>query len=126
MHEFLDFGITADYVAKAASRALGVLIAKSKALGGMPFKCFKKLYETMVLPSFTIWGHSQFSCINGVHNKACRYFSGVGKYILNAAVQGDVGIFPPIVDQWINITRNWCNMVNMASHRLNKKTMVLS
>ena len=43
LYEFLDFKITADYVAKAASRALGILIAKSKALGGMPFKCFKKL-----------------------------------------------------------------------------------
>ena len=71
-------------------------------------------------------GHSQFSCINCVHNKACRYFLGVGKYTPNAAVQGDVGIFPPIVDQWINITRNWCNMVNMASHRLNRKIMVWS
>ena len=50
LHELLDFRITADYVAKAASRALGILIAKSKALGGMPFKCFKKLYETMFLP----------------------------------------------------------------------------
>ena len=130
LHEFLDFGITADYVAKAASRALGVLIAKSKALGGMPFKCFKKLYETMVLPVIhygsAIWGHSQFSCINGVHIKACQYFLGVGKYTPNAAVQGDVGIFPPIVDQWIIIIRSWCNMVNMASHRLNRKIMVWS
>ena len=86
----LLFRITADYVAKAASRALGILIAKSKALGEMPFKCFKKLYETMVLPVLhygsAIWGHSQFSCINGVHNKACRYFLGVGKYTPNAAV----------------------------------------
>ena len=89
-NEFLDFRITADYVAKAANRALGILIAKSKALGGMPFKCFKKLHETMVLSVIhygsDIWGHSQFSCINGVHSKACRYFLGVGKYTRNAAV----------------------------------------
>ena len=96
----------------------------------MPFKCFKKLYETMVLPVIqygsAIWGHSQFTCINGVHNKACRFFLGVGKYTPNAAVQSDVGIFSPIVNQWINVTRNWCNMVNMASHRLYRKIMVWS
>ena len=28
------------FVAKSASRALGFLICKDKALGGMPFKCF--------------------------------------------------------------------------------------
>ena len=117
-------------MAKAASRALGILIAKSKALGGMPFKCFKKLYETMVLPVIhygsAIWGHSEFTCISGVHNKACQYFLGVGKYTPKAAVQGDVGIVPSIVNQWINITRNWCNMVNMASHILKRKIMVWS
>ena len=38
----------------------------------------------------------------------------------------DVGKFPPIEEQRINITRNWCNMVNMTGHRLNRKIMVWS
>jgi hypothetical protein len=48
--EYLDFKVTAECVAKSASRALGLLITKSKAYGGMPFTCFKKMYECLVLP----------------------------------------------------------------------------
>ena len=41
LHENLDLNITARTVAQSASRALGLLIAKSKALGGMPTKCLR-------------------------------------------------------------------------------------
>ena len=37
-------------VAKSASRALGFLICKDKALGGMPFECFTKCYNSLVQP----------------------------------------------------------------------------
>ena len=94
----------------------------------MPFNCFKKLYESLVLPVIhygsSIWGHQQFSSINSVHNKACRYFLGVNRYTANAAVQGDVGISPPIVDQHIAITRQWCRCINMDVNRLNRKIFV--
>ena len=50
LDEFLDFKVTADVVAKSASRALGLLIAKCKSAGGVPFICFEKLYKSMVLP----------------------------------------------------------------------------
>ena len=35
-------------LSQSASRALGLLIAKSKALGGMPFEVFTKLYDFLV------------------------------------------------------------------------------
>ena len=125
LNEFLDFKVTADHVAKSASRALGLLIAKFKAFGGMPFVSYRKLYHSLVLPivhyGSAIWGHQQFSSINAVHNKACRYFLGVGEYTPNAAVHGDTGMTPPEIDQWVAITRQWCRLVNMSSDRLNKK-----
>ena len=37
LNEFLDFSITAKLVAQRASRALGLLIAKCKCAGGMPY-----------------------------------------------------------------------------------------
>ena len=62
----------------------------------MSFKCFTKLYESMVIPIIryeaAIWGHKEFSCINAVHNRMCRYFLGVKKFTPNAAVQGDMGV----------------------------------
>ena len=35
-------------IAQSASRALGLLIAKDKALGGMPYQCFSKCYDAIV------------------------------------------------------------------------------
>ena len=44
----LNFKVTAELAAKTAHRALGLLIVKSKAYGGMPFNCFKKFYDSLV------------------------------------------------------------------------------
>ena len=68
--EFIDYNVTVKHISKHASRALGSIIAKSKSLGGLPFKCFSKLYDSLVLPILTygaaIWGHRSYSCINAV------------------------------------------------------------
>ena len=92
-------------MAKSANRALVLLIPKCKLSGGLPINCFKKLYFSMVLPvihyGFSIWGHKHFSSIDAVLYKAWRYIMGVGRYAPNAAVQGDTGLEPPFIDQWI-------------------------
>ena len=36
------------HVSKAANRALGLVIAKSKSFGGLPFGSFTKLFDSMV------------------------------------------------------------------------------
>ena len=46
--EFLDLAAMASVVAKSASRALGLVIYKCKLNGGLPFKCFTKLYDSLV------------------------------------------------------------------------------
>ena len=48
LSEFLDFQITAKVVSQSASRALGLLISKDKAFGGMPYECFSKCYDALV------------------------------------------------------------------------------
>ena len=47
-YEFLDFQITAKVVSQSASRALGLLISKDKAFGGMPYECFSECYDALV------------------------------------------------------------------------------
>ena len=41
LNEFLDFSITAKAVSQSASRALGLLIAKYKCIGGMAYDVYK-------------------------------------------------------------------------------------
>ena len=96
LNEHLDYNVTAKYVAQSVTRALGLLISKFKQTGGMPFKVYKKLFDTTVwsvISSYgaAIWGTKEYSVINIVQNKACRFFIGVGKYTPNTAVNGDMG-----------------------------------
>ncbi len=55
-------------VAKSAGRALGLLIAKCKGSGGMPYDVYTKLYDALVQPIIDygagIWETKDFSCIN--------------------------------------------------------------
>ena len=82
-------------VAQSAGRALGLLIAKYKSMGGMPYDVFTKLYNSCVWPVITygaaIWDFRSFSCINAIHNRAMRFYLGVGKYTPTVAVAGDMG-----------------------------------
>ena len=58
---------------RLASRALGLLIAKCKIIGGVPYSVFTKLYDSVVWPvisySSPIWGIKSYSGIDAVHNR---------------------------------------------------------
>ena len=128
--EFLDYEVTAKIVAQSATRALGLLIAKYKSIGGMPFKVFTKLYDSLVWPVISygaaIWGTKSYSCINAVQNRAMRFFLGTGKYTPNAAIYGDMGWQPPLVKQWKCICNTWDRLKHMPDDRLNKRVFVWS
>ena len=89
------------FVTQSASRAIGLVIAKCKFIGVVPYNVFSKLYETVVWPvinySAPVWGFHSYSCIDAVHNRAMRFYLGVGKYTPNDAVAGDMGWKPPSV-----------------------------
>ena len=55
------------HVANSAGRALGLVIAKFKSAGGLPFSTFTKLYDIMVWSIIDygalVWGFRSFSCI---------------------------------------------------------------
>ncbi len=124
LDEHLNYHITAQMVAKSACRALGILIAKCKASGGMPYNVYTKLYDSLVQPIISygaaIWGTTEYACIKSVQYKASRFYLGVGKYTPNTAVQGEMAWPFPQQRVGICITRAWCRFMNMAEHRLNK------
>ena len=122
--EYLDYKFMADTVAKSASRALGFLISKSKSMGGVPFRCFTKLWCTgmsVINYGSSIWGGKEFSSISSVHNRAGRYYLGLGRYTPNAALQEELGWKTPLQRQSSNIANQWSRLVNMPVSRLNKR-----
>ena len=125
LHEHLDFTITAKSVAQSANRALGLLVARCKLIGGVPFNVFSKLYNSIVWPvisySAPIWGTKEYTCINAVQTRAMRFFLGVGKYTPNTALYGEMAWEPPIVKQWGCLANYWCRLFSLHSDRLNKR-----
>ena len=86
----LDYTAMTKMVAQSASRALGLLISKDKAFGGMPYTCYTKCFDATVQSiidySAALWGTKSVTCINAVQNRACRYFLGLGRYAPNVVV----------------------------------------
>ena len=125
VNEFLDYQFMAKAVARSASRALGLLVVKSKTHGGFQHNIFTKLFDTLVWSVINygsaIWGTREFSCITAVQNRVMRFYMGVGKYTLNDAVAGDMGWKPPYVKQWTNIFRHWSRCTKMENNRINYK-----
>ena len=125
LNENLDLSVMLKAVAKSASRALGLLIAKDKAFGGMPYSCFQKCYDSLVQSiidySSSVWGTKPYTCISAVQNKACRYYLGLGRYAPNTAVNGDMGWDIPEHRQWLSVTRKWCRIIRMSDTSLTKK-----
>ncbi len=121
LSEHLDYNIMVKVVAQSASRALGLLIAKYKCLGGMPYDVFTKLYESVVSYGAAIWGFRSYSCIAAVQNRAMRTYLGTGRYTPTAAISGDMGWQPCSIAQWKCISRHWSRQANMGINRANKR-----
>ena len=70
MTEFLSYDTIAFNVAKIASRAMGLVIYKSKLNGGFPYDCFSKLYHSLVWSVIDygscIWGTNRRNCIEAL------------------------------------------------------------
>ena len=123
--EFLDFGFMAEQVAASGHRALGLLIAKSKQVGGFPFQCYTKLYQSLVQSVLDygacVWGHKQFSCISAVQHRAMRSFLGVHCKTSNTAIFGEMGWTPQFILQTMCIGRQLCRYSKMDPSRLNRQ-----
>ena len=123
--EHMDYNSMAKQVAKSANRALGLVISKYKAFGGLPYNSYTKLYDSIVYSTISygaaIWGYRRFSCISAVQNRAARFFMGVGRYTPNTAVMGDMGWTNTESRQWEYVINQWFRLRSMDANRLNFK-----
>ena len=70
LNEFLDFNLTAKIVATSANKALGLVMAKCKPIGGVSYDVFKKVFDSLVSPIIeygaAIWGYKSYSYSNAI------------------------------------------------------------
>ena len=121
INEFLNFNVTVKAVALSAHRALGKLISKIKINGGLPYECFVKLYNCLVWSvvnyGASVWGNRSYPAIEAVHNRACRFYLGLGQHAPTAAARGDKGLIPPLCKQRVEMTRQYHRLINMSDNR---------
>ena len=129
MDEHLTFNKNAKELAKSASRALGSLMSKVVATGGMTHRVYTKLYTSTVEPILMygsgIWGTKQFSCtgISSVQNRACKFFLSVGKHTSNIAARGDMEWTSCFTKQRVNLCRLWCRLLRTDESRNSYKIL---
>ena len=57
INEFLDVNESLNRVFAKANSAMGVIMSKSKCLGGLPFDVYVKLYKTCIIPIISYFAH---------------------------------------------------------------------
>lgn len=50
LNEYLDYNVTTKAISQSASSTLGLVIAKCKVIGRVPYNVYSKLYDSLVWP----------------------------------------------------------------------------
>ena len=103
-------------------------VVKIKINGGVPYECFVKLYNCLVWSvvnyGASVWGNRSYPAIEAVHNRACRFYLGLGQHAPTAAARGDMGLIPSLCKQRVEMTRQYHRLINMSDNRLNKSVFI--
>ena len=94
-NEFLNTTQIIDHAATSARKTLAGIIARSKMLGGLMYKSYTQLYNSLVVPIMdygaVLWGHSEHPHLSMIQNNAMRFFMGCSKTMPIAALTGEMG-----------------------------------
>ena len=129
MDEHMTFDKCSRILADSAGRALGGVISKGKTLRDCGYKTFTKLFDAGVLSILNygaeIWGYGNFSKCDNVINRAMRYFLGVHKFAMTAALYGDMAWLSLKFSRYISMLRFWNRLIKMENTRLTKRVVFM-
>jgi hypothetical protein len=118
----MNWDFTVKALASAGNRALGAIIAKSKAFGNLDSNSFRKLYNACVKPileyAAALWGFRRYPSIEAVFNKAARYIINCNRSTPTAAVVAETGWKPPEIQNDKVRTRFWLHLRKTTNSRL--------
>ena len=130
INQYLDTKEIVGKVNLAARRALGCLISKAKALGGLSYNTYTYLYDTLVAPvmdySSCIWGSEHYNTLEVTQNNALRFFLGVGRSHPIVSLQGDMGWIPAGFRHNLQFIKWWLRTRSQEPNRISKKVFTWS
>ena len=121
--EYVTMGMCEESLAKAASRALGMVICKTKEGFELSYDSYSKMYDSMVLPildyAYGAWGTGgNLTKMDSVHHRAIRFFCGLPKKTPVLGLIGDMGWIPGVVRQDLDTLRFFNHLMSLPHDRL--------
>ena len=120
LYENLEMSKTVSELCTTASRALGMVIGKTKTNYDLSYRCFTRLYESCVTPIMMYaagaWGVMP-RCLEleKVQHRAARYFCGLPKKTALLGLVGEIGRMPIAVRKDLELLRMF-NQITMMSN----------
>ena len=92
--------------------------------GGMSMDNSFELFDKMVVPILIygseVWGYQQYSTIERVHYRFCKYLLNVSSNTHNSAVLGECGRQPIFIKCYVKVISYWIKLLHMNVNRLPK------
>ena len=121
----LDIDTTVDSLSIAGSRALGSIISKTKSNYDLGYNSYMKLFESSVVPILDygsgVWSlGTKVAKIDGVQNRAIRYYCGLARGTPLIVLNGEMGWCPSIIRHDVETVRLYNQIVKMDDNRLTR------
>ena len=132
LNYYLGVSETSDVLSKAAFRALGQMISKTKSNYDLGFATYTKLFDCTVNPileyAIGAWGvgckGAPHKKLDQVQNRAMRFFCGVPRFTPLASLYGDMNWLPGVIKQDIANLRLYNQIICMDRNCLTSKILM--
>ena len=118
-----------DKIKERAHKAYFALIAKSKEWGGFQPRLILYLFDHTIVPILTyaseIWGFEEWSKLETLHLKACKYALGVRSSTTTDAVYAELGRISLQTTRHINILSFFDRLSSLDSKRYASKAFAM-
>ena len=123
LNETLNCEDSVNHLVGAASRALGEVLSHSRNNFDLGYETYTKLFFSCVAPildySAGVWGCGQhLPKIDGIQNRAIRFFCGLPKMTPIAGLTGDMGWVPSTIRRDLDMLQLFNQVTQMEPDRL--------
>ena len=105
-------------------KVLNILLKNLLTLPNLSSKTFFKIFDTKVSPILfygcELWGLNSITAVENVHIYACKRFLNASPNACNAAVMGDLGRYPLLIEASKRCIKYWLKLLECKDDRFIK------
>ena len=125
----LSFYKMAEAMSCKAKRVLVSLLSSLYCYSPLPYKTFFTIFDSKIssvlMYGSEIWGLEHMQCVEYVHTYACKRFASAPLNTCNAAIMGECGRLPLIINSSRRCLKYWFKILNMPEQRFVRKCYLM-